>query len=177
MLRKYAEKQHVRAQLFVLDNYDISWESGRHFQHGHRDREAIHWLLLYKMFNNLSPLYLCSLIPPTVDTQSSYNLRNAHNIRTIHSRTTQYFNSFLPSTIREWNTLPLDVRNCDSINSFKRKLNSDINVVPKYFYTGNRKAQVLHVRIRTKCSSLNMLSYWMKASGMYLHMHSHCLPY
>ena len=84
-----------------------------------------------KMFNNLSPLYLCSLIPPTVDTQTSYNLRNAHNIRTIYSRTTRYFNSFLPSTIREWKTLPLDVRKCDSIISFKRKLNSDINVVPK----------------------------------------------
>ena len=84
------------------------------------------FLLLYKMFNNLSPLYLCSLIPPTVDTQFSYNLRNAHNIRTIHLRTTQYFNSFLPSTIREWNTL-LDVGNCNSIISFKRKLNSDIN--------------------------------------------------
>ena len=45
--------------------------------------------------------------------------------------------------------------NCNSIISFKRKLNSDINVVPNYFYAGNRKAQVLHVRIRTKCSSLN----------------------
>ena len=107
-------------------------------------------LLLYKMFNNLSPLYLCSLIPPTVDTQSSYNLRNAQHIRTIHSRTTQYSNSFLPSTIRTWNTLPLDVRNSDSIISFERKLNSYIKVVPKYFYTGNRKAQVLHVRICTK---------------------------
>ena len=128
---------------------EVGWESLEKRRRKHK------LLLLYKMFNNLSPLYLCSLIPPTVDTQSSYNLRNAHNIRTIHSRTTQYFNSFLPSTIREWNTLPLDVRNCDSINSFKRKLNSDMNVVPKYFYTGNRKAQVLHVRIRTKCSSLN----------------------
>ena len=47
------------------------------------------------------------------------------------------------------------MRNCDSIISFKHKLNSDINVVPKYVYTGNRKAQVLHDRIRTKCSSLN----------------------
>ena len=128
---------------------EVGWESLEKRRRKHK------LLLLYKMFNNLSPLYICSLIPPTVDTQISYNLRNAHNIRTIHSRTTQYFNSFLPSTIREWNTLPLDVRNCDSINSFKRKLNSDINVVPKYFYTGNRKAQVLHVRIRTKCSSLN----------------------
>ena len=45
MLRKYAEKLHVRAQLFVLDSYDISWESGWHFQHGHKHKEAIHWFL------------------------------------------------------------------------------------------------------------------------------------
>ena len=82
---------------------EVGWESLEKRRRKHK------LSLLYKMFNNLSPLYLCSLIPPTVDTQSSYNLRNAHNIRTIHSRTTQYFNSFLPSTIREWNTLPLDV--------------------------------------------------------------------
>ena len=103
---------------------EVGWESLEKRRRKHK------LLLLYKMSNNLSPLYLCSLIPPTVDTKSSYNLRNAHNIRTIHSRTTQYFNSFLLSTIREWNTLPLDVRNCDSIISFKR------NVVPKYFLHG-----------------------------------------
>ena len=51
-------------------------------------------LLLYKMFNNLSPEYLSSLIPPTVNTLSQYNLRNAQNIQTANSRTTQYFNSF-----------------------------------------------------------------------------------
>ena len=92
---------------------EIGWESlGKR----HRKHKI---LLLYKMFNNLhvSPLYLCSLIPPTVDTQSSYSLDNAQHIRTIHSRTTQYCNSFLPSTIREWNTLPLDVRNSASIFS------------------------------------------------------------
>ena len=27
--------------------------------------------------------------------------------------------------------------------------------VPKYYYTGNRKLQILHARLRTKCSSLN----------------------
>ena len=136
---------------------------------GKRRRKHKH-LLLYKMFNNLSPLYLCSLIPPTVDTQSSYNLRNAHNIRTIHSRTTQYFNSFLPSTIRERNNLPLDVRNCDSIISFKSKLNSDINVVPKlvkYVYAVHRNAWVLHVRIRIKCSSLNNDFYKKKGINTY----------
>ena len=32
-------------------------------------------ILLYKMFDNLSPEYLSSLIPPTVNTLSRYNLR------------------------------------------------------------------------------------------------------
>ena len=72
-------------------------------------------LLLYKMFNNLSPEYLSSPIPPTVNNISRYNLRNAHNIQTLDSRTTQYFNSFLPSSIREWNNLSLNVRNSNSI--------------------------------------------------------------
>ena len=107
------------------------------------------------MFNNLSPEYFSSLIPPTVNNISRYNLRNVHNIQTLDSRTTQYFNSFLPSSIREWNNLSLDVRNSDSIIIFKRKLNSDIKSIPRYFYAGNRRAQVLHTRLRTKCSSLN----------------------
>ena len=89
-----------------------------------------------------------------MDTQSTYNLRNARIIHKTLTNNTK-FNFFLPSTILELNTLPLDVRNCDSIISFKCKLNSDIKVVPKYFYAGNRQAQVLHFRIRTKCGSLN----------------------
>ena len=107
------------------------------------------------MFNNLSPEYLSSLIPPTANTLSQYNLRNAQNIQTVNSCTTQYFNSILPSSIREWNNLPLDVRNSDSVIIFKRKLNSDIKAIPRHFYAGNRRAQVLHTRLRTKCSSLN----------------------
>ena len=83
-------------------------------------------LLLYKMFNNPSPEYLSSLIPTTVNNISRYNLRNAQNIQTIDPRSTQYYNSFLPSYIREWNNLSLDVRNSDSIIIFKRKMNSDI---------------------------------------------------
>ena len=59
------------------------------------------FLLQYKMFNNLSPEYLSSLIPSTVNNIPRYNLRNARNIQTIDSRTTQYFNSFLASTIGE----------------------------------------------------------------------------
>ena len=63
--------------------------------------------------------------------------------------------SFLPSVIREWNNLPLDVRNSDSLNSFKRRLHDRDRYIPKYYYSGNRKLQILHTRLRTGCSSLN----------------------
>ena len=51
--------------------------------------------------------------------------------------------------------MPLDVRNSDSVIIFKRKLNIDIKAIHRHFYAGNRRAQVLHTRLRTKCSSLN----------------------
>ena len=51
--------------------------------------------------------------------------------------------------------MSLDVRNSDSIIIFKCKFNSDIKSIPRYFYAGIKRAQVLHTRLRTKCSSLN----------------------
>ena len=57
--------------------------------------------LFYKMVHNLTPNYLTSLIPSTVNETSNNNLRNSNDIRTVNARTNQYFSSFLPSTIRE----------------------------------------------------------------------------
>ena len=85
------------------------------------------------MVNGLSPPYLLSLIPLPVNRVSSYNLRNSNDIQTIPARINLYsYNSFLPTVLREWNNLPLDVRNFDSLNSFKRRLNDRDRYVPKY---------------------------------------------
>ena len=107
------------------------------------------------MFNNISPAYLSSLVPPSISSISNSNLRNTENVQTIDSRTSQYSNSFLPSAVREWNNLPLETRSSDSVNTFKRSLDRGATVVPKYYYSGNRKFQILHTRLRTNCSSLN----------------------
>ena len=107
------------------------------------------------MVNNIAPLYLSSLVPPLVQSVSHYSLRNANDLQSVNSRTTQYFNSFLPSVIRDWNSLPCADRNVETIDSFKRHLNQHRATVPKYFYTGNRKSQILHIRLRLGCSSLN----------------------
>ena len=111
--------------------------------------------LFYKMQNNLSPDYLSSLVPPTVGSTSAYHLRNASDIHLIHANTQLYFNSFLPSVTREWNELPQDVRDSNSLGTFRCKLNVDITKPPAYYNCGSRLGQIYHARLRTHCSSLN----------------------
>ena len=90
------------------------------------------------------------------NTKHQYNLRNSGDIQTIRAKTNQFYNSFLPSTLREWNNLPSEARQCTTLNSFKHFLKKDKSSVPNYYYHGNRKAQILHARLRTGCSSLNL---------------------
>jgi hypothetical protein len=111
-------------------------------------------ILLYKMFNNLSPHYLSSLVPDTVGESSDYNLRNADNTRNIFCHTQLYSHSFLPSSIKDWNNLPVNYRNSPSISIFKSRLNEDVQSVPSHYYVGERKYQIIHTRLRTHCSSL-----------------------
>ena len=60
------------------------------------------------------------------------------------------------SIINGWNDLTVEVHQYNTLNSFKHYLNKDKTQVPQYFYTGSRKAQILHTRLRTNCSSLNL---------------------
>ena len=128
---------------------EIGWET----LESRRKKQKL--VLFYKMVNNLTPPYLSTLIPSTITETSRYNLRNANDIRTINTRTTQYYNSFLPSTIREWNTLPEEQRTSATHLSFKAQINQHSTNVPKYYYSGDRQSQILHTRLRTKCSCLN----------------------
>ena len=75
------------------------------------ERRKLHKLFLfYKMENGLAPDYLAEMIPPRVWDETSYSLCNADNLRQIHASSQLYYDSFLPSTIREWNELPDDVK-------------------------------------------------------------------
>ncbi len=127
---------------------EICWETLENRRRSHK------LSLFYKMTNVLSPNYLVDLVPMATDT-SRYNLRNHDNLQIIRSRTTLYYNSFLPSAVREWNSLSQDTRNSSSFNCFKTKLKSNTDEVPVYYYGGARHLQILHTRLRTKCSALN----------------------
>ena len=98
------------------------------------------------------------MVPPTIGNTSRYNLRNVNDLQTLHAKKTQlYFNSFLPSVIREWNELPQPTRNSTYLSSFKYLLNSKSRETksPSYFFEGKRLGQIYHTRLRTGCSSLN----------------------
>ena len=106
------------------------------------------------MVNNLSPNYLSSLVPSTVGNTTTYQLCNAANLHTIRANSQLYYNSFLPSVIRDWNELPDNVCNSPSKMVFKRHFNSNITNQPNFFFAGKRLGQIHHARLRTKCSSL-----------------------
>ena len=62
----------------------------------------------------------------------------------------------MPSTVSAWNELNSDIRSSPSPNSFKNKLASNVGKPPAYYYSGHRKAQIYHTRLRTNCSNLNL---------------------
>ena len=105
---------------------------------------------------SLTPQYLSSLVPESISNVSNYNLRHSNNLRGINARTTQYQQSFLPTAIKEWNNLPLELQQSNSVNSFKYNLTKDKEQTPKYYYTGSRRLQILHTRLLTHCSALNL---------------------
>ena len=66
-----------------------------------------------------------------------------------------YNNYFLPSTVRLWNSEPTSIRDSKSPSSLKSYYKSKCIKKPIYFYSGTRIGQILHMRLRTACSSLN----------------------
>ena len=112
-------------------------------------------IMFYKMINGLTPAYLAQLVPQSVSTHVHYNLRNIQNLNVPFCRTNIYYNSFLPTAIREWNELPHEIKNADTLDMFKNRLKTNQQLTPLHYYTGHRKAQILHTRLRNKCSALN----------------------
>ena len=115
--------------------------------------------ILYKVVNGLTPNYLSDLLPPLVGDINPYSLRNANDIQSFRASSNLFFNSFFPSTIRAWNSLPQDIKDANTVTAFKYWLNRNRQLPPKYYSTGSRNGQILHARLRMECSSLNSHLY------------------
>ena len=132
---------------------DLYQESGWETLSERRRKHKL--ILFYKMITGLSPNYLNVLVPQTVGESISYNLRRPNNLRTITCRTTLYKHSFLPSVINDWNCLSDEMKNAGTLSAFKYRLNIDKPSPNKLYFFGDRKTQIIHARLRNKCSSLN----------------------
>ena len=112
-------------------------------------------ILYYKMQHGVTPEYLSSLVPPTVGSTARYPLRNESDLQIVPAKSQQYFNSFLPSVTRAWNGLQEDIKNAQTITTFKYKLKRNLNKPPAYYFSGTRLGQIYHTRLRLSCSSLH----------------------
>ena len=79
---------------------------------------------VYISLNNLTPNYLSELFVP-VDQVHSYNLRNHDVNLSLPKPKTDYLKkSFCYDEAKLWNTLPSELRNSTSFNSFQKCLKS-----------------------------------------------------
>ena len=78
--------------------------------------------MTYNIQNNNAPRYLCDLIPPTIQSTTVYPLRIGSDIIIPFCRLSNTCDSFIPSTIRQWNSLDPSLRNMESIANFKTEL-------------------------------------------------------
>ena len=94
--------------------------------------------------------YLISLIPSPVCENSNSNLRNPQNLQNVVCRTNIYKKSFLPTAISEWNALPVDFRNLETLSAFKTFLDEEKTQPNNLFFFWGRKKSSSHTHNDTR---------------------------
>jgi hypothetical protein len=111
-------------------------------------------IIMYKIINNYTPHYMKSIITPT--EQPVYNLRRHRELTVPFYRKKYCFNSFLPKTVREWNTLPAEIKSSDTLHTFKTKLKLHLYCPKNKLYRFDIGVGSIHLcRMRMGLSALN----------------------
>lgn len=107
-------------------------------------------VLFYKISLGYAPQDLRDMVEPCMYFQNNYNLRTSNmTYRIPILRTTSYYNSFLPSTIKAWNELPKILKialqlpnlNQSSTKIFQRKTNCLTMDQKRKYYTLSTEKQ------------------------------------
>ena len=115
MIRPLLEYANGAATLVSIKS--LLLETGRETLALRRDKQKLQ--LFYKMYNELTPDYLSSLVPPHIGDTITYQLRNAESLQIVQANSQLYFNSFLPSVLRSWNDIPTESRKQTSLRAFR----------------------------------------------------------
>ena len=80
-------------------------------------------IMMYKSLNNLAPDYMKDLFSKVSESHSR-NLRSVENdlLMIPFSKTRYYDRSFAIQGVKQWNSLPINIRNAPSLNSFKHNV-------------------------------------------------------
>ena len=83
--------------------------------------------MVYKALHGLAPEYIVDLFTKVSDSHSRH-LRSVDNelLRVPSSKTNMFENSFTITAAKQWNELPLEVRNSSSLNAFKNSLKTHL---------------------------------------------------
>ena len=112
--------------------------------------------MFYRIINNQAPLYLCNLLPQRAADRHPYRTRRADNFIHFHCRTESFARSFFPKTLLEFEALPANIKEAQTLRQFKSEVANlfPSAKVPKWFLIGPRVLNILICRMRNKCSSL-----------------------
>ena len=114
---------------------------------------------MFKAHSDLLPTYISDLMPPLVSNISNYSLRNMNNYSVPFAHTEIFKKSCIPSAITLWNAADNSLKDSNTLHSFKYQMKKPFAInskVPNYYASGNRRFSVLHARIRSNCSNLNL---------------------
>ena len=159
-MNKIEQVQHEAARIVTgLPRYcsieSLYFETGWEPLHSRRQRRKLH--LFYKIHNNIAPSYLNDCLSTFLNDNNAYNLRHRSDYRVPFSRLQSYSISFFPSSVNQWNSLDVNVRESPTISAFKRLIKSRVDPwkPPSYYFIGDRFFNIIHTRIRHRSSSLN----------------------
>ena len=130
---------------------ELGWESLQTRINKHK------LVTFYKIMHGLAPNYLSDLLPPIVGQTNNYALSNAGHIRSFRSKTNLFADSFFPSTIKAWNSLPNEAKGLPSVLAFKNYLKRNKLQSPYYFHVGSRFGQILLTRLTANVMCKNIV--------------------
>ena len=109
---------------------------------------------MYKIVNNIVPLYLSELLLSRINDTVEHNSRNGSNFRSIHARTEQFKNSIILDGIKNWNRLSSDAKYIKNSQAFNRRITTKPE--QNKLYNGfTRILNIAHAQLRINCSNLN----------------------
>ena len=132
---------------------DLGWERLE-------TRRLIHRLLFFhRLRYNYPPLpsYITDLLTDTRQDATGLQLRNANLLSLPPIRLTSFRNSYIPSTIRQWNLLPETIRHTASRRDFSRQVWQRFGAPepPPLHDVGTKTLNTHHTRLRVGLSTLH----------------------